>query len=331
MKKSLFIFVTIIMLFSFVFPGYAALQKGSKGEDVVALQERLVELGYLTGKVDGDFGNMTKQAVEAFQSMNNLTVTGTMNIKDINILFSDDVVYSDGTVHNSNGVDVPAAEGIVDNTTADENPEQVDQPIVLNDAVNIIESDSIIEIKEAGFSIDSGDLCYTIVLHNNSDSKAVIFPTFRVTARDTNDSLLGTGDDMAIVVYPNHDFVCTGQIFDVNEFPAKVEFEVMGIDEYSIVSASSLPNPTYLDLEALNVNKKNNRILGEVYNPNEYPIDACIVIVAYRDETGAMLGSSYTYVESLKAGSKTPFEVYAYEDFVSDNYTVHISSWDMNF
>ena len=39
--------------------GYKILQKGSSGTDVTALQEALIELGYLTGKADGKFGSGT--------------------------------------------------------------------------------------------------------------------------------------------------------------------------------------------------------------------------------------------------------------------------------
>jgi len=49
---------------------YKELKKGSKGEEVRQLQERLVELGYLTGKADGSYGNKTKEAVELFQVIN---------------------------------------------------------------------------------------------------------------------------------------------------------------------------------------------------------------------------------------------------------------------
>ena len=40
---------------------------GAKGEDVKKLQQRLKDLGYLSGKVDGAFGGGTKRAVIAFQ------------------------------------------------------------------------------------------------------------------------------------------------------------------------------------------------------------------------------------------------------------------------
>jgi len=43
------------------------LKAGSKGPAVLALQERLTELGYWNGKADGNFGGTTQQAVYALQ------------------------------------------------------------------------------------------------------------------------------------------------------------------------------------------------------------------------------------------------------------------------
>ena len=54
----------------------SVLQKGSKGEEVKRLQQRLKELNYLSGSADGDYGNATASAVSAFQQEVNLPVTG---------------------------------------------------------------------------------------------------------------------------------------------------------------------------------------------------------------------------------------------------------------
>lgn len=43
------------------------LQRGDEGEDVDALQRRLTELGYWLGESDGVYGDLTRQAVVAFQ------------------------------------------------------------------------------------------------------------------------------------------------------------------------------------------------------------------------------------------------------------------------
>ena len=43
------------------------LKRGSRGEDVKWLQQKLTEKGYLVGTIDGIFGNRTEQAVKSFQ------------------------------------------------------------------------------------------------------------------------------------------------------------------------------------------------------------------------------------------------------------------------
>ena len=49
---------------------------GMTGNDVYALQARLIELRYLTGVADGMFGTETQEALIAFQKNNNLTADG---------------------------------------------------------------------------------------------------------------------------------------------------------------------------------------------------------------------------------------------------------------
>ena len=54
-------------------------QPGDRGDAVRKVQKRLIALGYLSGSADGDYGNMTKKAVKAFQQRNGLNVTGSVN------------------------------------------------------------------------------------------------------------------------------------------------------------------------------------------------------------------------------------------------------------
>lgn len=76
---------------------YPSLSMGSRGREVTDLQQRLKELGYLSGKADGAYGYNTKGAVETFQQMNGLTVDGVAGQKTQQILFEDKaVVYADG-------------------------------------------------------------------------------------------------------------------------------------------------------------------------------------------------------------------------------------------
>lgn len=57
-------------------PTSSALRLGSTGDRVRSVQSRLKTLGYLTGAVDGDFGEATERALKAFQRRNNLTADG---------------------------------------------------------------------------------------------------------------------------------------------------------------------------------------------------------------------------------------------------------------
>lgn len=54
----------------------ACLGYGSNGKDVILLQQRLQELHYEVGVIDGEFGRQTKLAVEQFQQRQGLKKTG---------------------------------------------------------------------------------------------------------------------------------------------------------------------------------------------------------------------------------------------------------------
>lgn len=56
--------------------GYKTLETGSEGADVRKLQNKLKDLGYYAGTVDGKYGDGTEASVMAFQQRNNLRVDG---------------------------------------------------------------------------------------------------------------------------------------------------------------------------------------------------------------------------------------------------------------
>ena len=59
-------------------PAHAAvvLEVGSRGSNVVKVQKRLIQYGYLDGAADGRYGEDTRAAVRLFQKRNGLTVDG---------------------------------------------------------------------------------------------------------------------------------------------------------------------------------------------------------------------------------------------------------------
>ena len=71
---------------------YAELQRGDRdGDDsanIITLQNKLIELGYLRDTADGVFGANTESAVAAFQRSNGLTETGTADAATQRLLYS---------------------------------------------------------------------------------------------------------------------------------------------------------------------------------------------------------------------------------------------------
>lgn len=69
-------------------PTEALLKSGMSGDAVRKLQQQLKDLGYYNGKVDGDFGAGTKEAVKKFQKNNKLSADGVAGQKTLDVLYS---------------------------------------------------------------------------------------------------------------------------------------------------------------------------------------------------------------------------------------------------
>ena len=67
----------------------SSLKKGSTGSEVEKMQQRLADLGYYTGVVDGDFGDSTEAAFKRFQEAAGLYVDGVAG-SDLEVLYADD-------------------------------------------------------------------------------------------------------------------------------------------------------------------------------------------------------------------------------------------------
>ena len=62
--------------FSVAYAQMEALRKGSVSNDVLVMQRKLRELGFFSGEPDGEFSETTQRAVESFQMVNGLPITG---------------------------------------------------------------------------------------------------------------------------------------------------------------------------------------------------------------------------------------------------------------
>lgn len=74
---------------------YNTLSKGDKSDDVLFLQQRLFDLGYLNDNRDGNFGGKTQTAVKIFQQIAGLPVTGIADSATQNALYADNAPRAD--------------------------------------------------------------------------------------------------------------------------------------------------------------------------------------------------------------------------------------------
>ena len=71
---------------------YFDIERGTKGENVSEIQERLSELGYYTGKITGKYDSETQKAFKLFEKSNGLQNDGLASREDQSILFDSNAV-----------------------------------------------------------------------------------------------------------------------------------------------------------------------------------------------------------------------------------------------
>lgn len=119
--------------------GPTVLRKGAKGEEVARLQRALIQLGYLDGKADGDFGAKTAAAVVAFQAVNGLSADGIAGEQTQAKLYGGDALSAD---------QAPPADFLV-LVNRDHPMDKNDVPADLVDIADIVPSD-VLKVKYAG-------------------------------------------------------------------------------------------------------------------------------------------------------------------------------------
>lgn len=77
-------------------PEYTALAPGDESDEVLAMQTRLSELGYLTVEYGGVYGDVTKEAVTAFQQANGLEANGEASVETLEKLYAEDAKPAEG-------------------------------------------------------------------------------------------------------------------------------------------------------------------------------------------------------------------------------------------
>ena len=94
---------------------YGTLRMGDRGEEVRKLQNRLAELGYLQGNIDGAYGYQTRNAVILFQRNNYLDADGAAGKSTLTRLYEDPDVIPNPAVITPTPVATatPDAQGLI--------------------------------------------------------------------------------------------------------------------------------------------------------------------------------------------------------------------------
>lgn len=74
-------------------PQAVLLRNGSIGPEVIALQQRLFDLGFYTGDIDGKYYEGTASAVKEFQSQHQLDADGMAGEKTLAVLFGQEAKH----------------------------------------------------------------------------------------------------------------------------------------------------------------------------------------------------------------------------------------------
>lgn len=184
-------------------------------------------------------------------------------------------------------------------------------------------------VEESGYYLVQGYygtyLYYGFYLYNPNESKIVQYPTVRITARDADGVLLGTEDQVLNAIYPLERYAHGFQAFKVDEVPASVSFEVVSPKERNIKSAST--EKPYSPLFIVNYTKRDDKIVGEISNPNDYDFDLVAVTAIFRDSDGNLVCGDTTFVDDVAAGTTTPFEMSVSRYFSAFDFEMSAKPW----
>lgn len=107
-----FILLAVMVTGVFAEASYRELKKGDSGPDVLALKERLFDLGYITSKnFEDDYNKNTAERIRQLQKKNGLRQTGIATPELQELIFSDECIGKDGkkrAASNGNSGQAPA-------------------------------------------------------------------------------------------------------------------------------------------------------------------------------------------------------------------------------
>lgn len=186
-------------------------------------------------------------------------------------------------------------------------------PVSFGDNI-VATSNEYIKIKEVEYLITGNYLKCIVSIENINSEKAIEFPSFRVTAYDKEEKILGSEERVLNVLYPNQSTIDEGTSIKISEEPAKLEITMLEPNDYNIKPISNLEHPVYKQLKCQNISVNSNKITGEVYNPNDYTVEQAKITVIFRDSNNKIVSSEISFINNIPANGKVPFDISLYSN-----------------
>ncbi len=172
MKKSLILALCSFSLVSTAFAGTSSLRMGLKNNpEVKVIQQKLMDLGLYSGKIDGSFGPRTFTAVKTFQTQNGLKVDGIVGNQVRSNLFKNSQGY------DCNNMTISPKVTMVEPQEYRNASFRAGEVVTMKWSTQDIPSDDTIELTLLQTTGDSPDTSFNLGSSVNDGTETVTIPS----------------------------------------------------------------------------------------------------------------------------------------------------------
>lgn len=255
----------------------------------------------------------------------------TMNIYVDSYDIEDDVQQNGQSEVTNTETSNQGAEDQVTTTTTTESsvadPVAPTGTVLYDTQVNYHSVDSL-TITDFGYQQNDEYIWCVVELTNPSQDKAIELPTYRVTAYDADNKILGSEEQTLSIIYPGQKFICAAVLIEVGAKPHRIDITVLEPEDYNISSVSTLEHSVHKQMVGQNLSVRNGSITGEILNPNDYKIDSAMITVIFRDSNGVIVYSRLAFIDQIPANGSIPFDVdLLSEENLPSTYEVYAYIW----
>ena len=186
-----------------------------------------------------------------------------------------------------------------------------------------------IEVVESGFTYDgSGYIQYGVRIHNPNKETAIEYPSFRIVCYDSNGTILSSEEQTLLYIAPQDD-AYFGSVASCNgKVPEKVEITPIPAKEYNFIDDVGKSNGKFIvsNTNVLDDGYGGKIFTGEVANESGEDMQQIQMVLILRNNEKIVYGTT-SYVDSVQAGAKVPFQIVSYNLPEYTSYEIYAYRW----